>query len=204
MDNKITSTKIKNTLNRIKTGKHPDATVKKRRLSRMILLIDGLVIVLILLFMYNRQPDKVYHSQALTYDECEYRFSVSGLPGQNKLFFSLSILSKKKQRTVIYFNKTLATMAVMYNNDVIYNNIFGKDITSLALQPDESKTFVLQANQELLQAYAATHPAALINDPQKIFSFKKTNLPITVELTLQTGKKLTTALHFNYEVQQDD
>ena len=67
------------TLKRIRSGEKSHNTKKKRKASRIFLIIDGILIIILLTFIFNKKPEQIYKSTTLNYKDLNIRFSIKVL-----------------------------------------------------------------------------------------------------------------------------
>lgn len=195
------SQKIEEILNRIKTGEKSPRSMKKRRLSRIFLLVDGIIIVLILIFFYQKEsPTHLYHSTNINYDNCNYRISSMQNEEQGLIRFSFTITSKSETKKLIKYLNKIAQIKLLNNNKVLQTGIIGKNVKKIELEPGETKTFVLEIETNKIQDYAKENPNLLVSATDSFLSFKQTDLPINANIEIFTDKNLSTTLKLYYKV----
>lgn len=192
---------IQEAMERIQAGKHPTSTVKKRRASRVILLVDIVLVILIMIFVYNRAPEKFYSSTSINYGGILYRFSVTREDKGNEYLFSLTIKNNlKKAKRVAYIN-AIAELTIYHGKAVIYKTETGDNITHLKLLPGELKIFISRIDSSIIDAFMSEHPDYVVSSKRTLFSRSKDYIPLTALATINMKERISTTLKFNHEAQ---
>ena len=189
------------TLDKINKGEKSEGTVKKRRLSRIVLVIDIIIIVLIVVFVTRKNDDTKYYSSSLSFNHLEYRFSIVRERESRNYLFSLSIKSNATTAREYVYEKSIAQLTIRHNEDVVFNTMIGDNVTNMRLLPGELKTFVLGINADNFNIYAKEHTEHLISEKKSLWESEKTYLPLLIIIKLNTREAVSTSLDFNHEVE---
>lgn len=198
MDEKRTA--IQERLERFRQGKLPEATVKKRRFSGAILAINVLLILLIL-FNVKKQHQEYYFSSSIGYDQALYRFSVTRSGKSSEYFVSLTVQSNAPTPRSFAFDSSIARARFQHDGTILYQTLLGDGSTRLMLKPGEVKNYTRTVDEVNIKNYIEKHPEA-IKPPRKSYLFaEKQFIPMEAEIQINTEKKLSLALNFNYEIE---
>ncbi|MDY6968400.1 MAG: hypothetical protein SVR08_07085 [Spirochaetota bacterium] len=189
------------TLDKINKGEKSESTVKKRRLSRIVLFIDIIIIVLIVVFVTRKDDDIKYYSSSLSLNHLEYRFSIVREKESRNYLFSLSIKSNSTTESKFIYEKSIAQLTIHYNEDIIYSSTIGNNVTSIDLLPGELKRFVIDITADNFNNYAKEHTEHLIHEKRSLWESEKKYLPLSIIIKLNTREAVSTTLSFNHEVE---
>jgi hypothetical protein len=192
---------LQEALERIHTGKHPASTVKKRKASRIILLVDIVLVILIMIFVYNRAPEKFYSSTSINYGGMQYRFSVTREGKENEYLFSLTIKNNLHVAKKVAYKNAIAELIIYYGKEEIYKTRTGDNITHLELLPSELKIFISRIDNSILDGFMSEHPDYIVSTKRSLFSRSKDYIPLTALATINLKEKISTTLKFNHEAQ---
>jgi hypothetical protein len=192
---------LQEALERIHTGKHPVSTVKKRKASRIILLVDIVLVILIMIFVYNRVPEKFYSSTSINYGGMQYRFSVTREGKENEYLFSLTIKNNLHVAKKVAYKNAIAELIIYYGKEEIYKAKTGDNITHLELLPGELKIFISRIDSSILDGFMSEHPDYIVSTKRSLFSRSKDYIPFTALATINLKEKISTTLKFNHEAQ---
>jgi hypothetical protein len=190
---------IQEALERIQAGKHQNSTVKKRRLSRIILVIDALVIVLILLFIYNRAPEKFYTSTSINHGGLQYRFSMTKEGAAKQYLFSLSIKNTLPQRKRVSYDEAISDLLILHGRDEVYRTAIGDAITRLSILPGEVKNFISVIDNAAIERFVSAHPEYIISE-KGFLARRNEYVPLVALIRINIRESISTTLNFNHEV----
>jgi hypothetical protein len=192
---------IQEALDRIHAGKHPESTVKKRKASRIILLVDIVLVILIMIFVYNRAPEKFYSSTSINYGGIQYRFSVTREGRDNDYLFSLTIKNNLHMKKKVAYQNAIAELIIYHGKEEIYKTKTGDNITHLELLPGELKIFISRIDSSIIEGFMSEHPDYIVSAKRSLFSRSKDYIPLTALATINLKEKISTILKFNHEAQ---
>jgi hypothetical protein len=189
-------------LERIREDKQPETSQKKRKLSKILIIVDGILIALILLFMYNKDDNRLYQSTSLDFDNVRYRFSVGLDEDTNNHLFTLSMKSlAKKEKSINYYN-SIAKLYIYHNLVLITENEIAPEVKKVKFLPGEVKTFVIPLEETKIIAYIKKNPDSVPKGIRSLIQFEGAQLPLEAKIIINVKNKVSTHLHFNYEVKQ--
>lgn len=193
-------TAIQERLERFRQGKPSESTVKKRRFSGAIFAVNVLLLLL-LLFNVKKPHQEYYISSSISYDQALYRFSISRSGKSREYFVSLTLQSNAPAPRSFVFDSSVARVLLQHDGTMLYQTLLGSDSVRLALKPGEVKNFTRAVEDEHIRLYIREHPEA-IKPPRKSYLFaEKQFIPMLAEIHINTEKKLSLALNFNYEIE---
>ncbi len=190
---------IQEALERIQAGRHQNSTVKKRRLSRIILVIDALVIVLILLFIYNRAPEKLYTSTSINHGGLQYRFSMTKEGAAQQYLFSLSIKNTLPRQKRVSYNGGISDLLLLHGRDEVYRTAIGDAITGLSVLPGEVKNFISVIDTAVIERFVSAHPEYILSE-KSFLARRNEYVPLVALIRINIGEPISTTLNFNHEV----
>lgn len=192
---------IKETFERIKLGKKSKDSEKKKRLSRIILFLDIVIIVFILAFFNRKTPRSLYHTTSLKYSGFQYRFSLLRENKSKDYLISTTIISNSKNEKDQYYSQSIAHLTIQHGESIVYKTSIGDNITNIKLYPGESKTFVKEIDEFHFRDYSNKHPESIISTDSSIFMKENMYIPLQANITLNTKEVISTSLNFNYRLE---
>jgi len=191
-------TPIQERLERYRSGLPSESTQKRRRVSRMLLFVNLIILVgIILIFKMPEQP--TYFSTGISYGGIHYRVSLSR--NQHKSYMiSLSLTGEAETAATHRYRGGVAAVSFTHGATVVMKTVLGANVASVSLPPGENRNFTLTINEEPLKTFALNHPELLV-PPRKAFLFSKTqHIPLEVKTTFNTETPVTITMNINYEV----
>jgi len=186
-------------LKRVQSGEHPKSSIKKRRLSRIILIVDGLLVIGLLIFFYNKNPEQTYLSSSVNFKNVEFKFSINS--GEKRsYFFTLEIKSDSNREKQLLFNDSVAELIIKHNNKPIIKRPIGENITRLILQPNGNRRFIELIKGTDIKEYADLHPELIKSRQKTLFQVEKPHIPMKAEILINLKEKISTSIDFNCRV----
>ncbi len=192
------SEKIRERIERHRLGLPSEETVKKRRFSRSLVIIN-LLLLIVMIFVFRRPVDRSYHTVGVEFDRTLYRLSLLRDGRSDGYRASLSVESVGGEAKTIFFSPPLAVLSIMYDSEEIERVEFGRSTSRLALHPGETRNFSNRIPAEGMEKFGREHPDLLIPPRRTIFS-RDQYIPLKARLTVNTAGRITTTLDFKYEV----
>jgi hypothetical protein len=193
---------LEEALKRIRSGEQPEGSRRRKKTSRILLVLDAVLIIIILMFLYNREPRSIYRTTSFNYGEIQVRFSVSGERNSGDYLFSLTLTSGGAGANLLKFNRAVGTLILRSGDSVIVSNALGKEFTSLELAAGESRTIARIIERSALSDFVEKHPEAVIQTKRSLIQFEKKRLPVKADLILNTAEPVTVSLEFDHGVKQ--
>ncbi|MCP4135407.1 MAG: hypothetical protein GY754_30840, partial [bacterium] len=131
MDEKETFTQ--KTLKSLRTHDGSERRTRKRKLSRIILFVDAIVVVLILIFFQTRTPEEHNRSATINYKDMQIRFSITNQKESGIYLYSITLKSTSKKQTVYTFDKSIAQLRIFHKNNTVITKTIGNDLVRLNL-----------------------------------------------------------------------
>lgn len=139
------------TLEKIQSQGHgKNSNSKGKKTGRLIMVIDGIIIVLILLFFFGRDEERIYESATVNYAGIEYRLSLSGEKGDPELIFNLSIINRNKTSRRLVFKNKKWQISITSDGKLIHRVSSGGSQSRLILEPEEIHTETATVNRTKL------------------------------------------------------
>jgi len=188
------------TLKRIKSGERTPSSARSRRLSKIVLIIDAVFVILILMFFFGKEKKDIYQTSTVSYNKLQVRFSIDIDRNTDDYLFSLSIKSNEDEKKSYNFSNSLATLDILYKNEIIKRNIIGKNIKRAELLPGEIKTFVSKVNRDTINEIALERGLRPTSRVKSLLQPGKNSIPLTALLSLNVNGKISSSIDFNHEV----
>ncbi|HSV96526.1 MAG TPA: hypothetical protein VLM75_06260 [Spirochaetota bacterium] len=198
MDNR--SERIRRRIDRYKQGLPSEETAKKRKFSRALVLIN-IILLVVMIFFFKRPVDRTYHTTSIEFDGALYRLSMVRDTRGGGYNASLSVESASGEHRTIVFGRPLAELSILHDDGVVDRFDLGESTTRLALHPGETRNFVKRISDAKLLEFSKANPETLVPPRRTIFS-REQFIPLKARLTINTGRKISTTLNFNYEVER--
>lgn len=196
------SQRFEEIVRRARTGEKSPSTIKKRRLSRLFLIVDGIIISLILIYLYQSTPkEEQIYKKSITYDQYTFTLYAHPEPEKNKITYSLSILSNSDKNQTLFLKKRIADLNINSGQDLITQKIISKNLSMLLLAPNEKKSFIVTIEDDHIVKYAHQNKHKLVPKENNILLNKKNSIPLNAELIIYTEKKLILNLETKYKVE---
>ena len=182
----------------IRKGEHTGATNKRRRTSRIFLIVDIILIVLILLYISRPDPENMYKSTSLKVGNASYRFSLLKDQEEGDLVATISVNAVDK--TVLKKLAPLGTIEIIYDDTRWYSGDIGESISALTLEKGQSRSFTRDLPVPYLQSYAKKNPTVVISEKERLFSPSREFVPLKAVFTINAAEKVSATIDFNLEV----
>lgn len=183
-------------------GKPTEGTVKRRKNTRRILLINiGLLVAIF--FTYRNIPSGVYSSGSIDSNQVRYRLSISEKKDSEQpaaYFASFTIQSFSDTPRKISFPEKGAVLLFLHGDTVVYSEQLADTDTAIPLAPGEIKNFVMEIHDTPLRNYARAHPDAVVPLRKGFMRGTKRRLPLTAKIVIHGDTPETLSLKFKYEV----
>ena len=175
---------------------------KRKRFSRLILIFDALIILLVLFILTNRGKHTSIQTSNIILKGTEINYTIAEIPETNNYIFGLTIKGVEKRKAKIYLTEGLALLKIMDEDYVILAEEIGPGIKFIELEQDESRIFTREIRGSILNDYLKNikkfKPGrrSIIDLTSKTFTFRSlltVNYPDPVEIPLD----------FKYEVSND-
>ncbi len=190
----------KKTLDKIKTPHGSERLAKKRRISKVILIID-IILVVIIFMVFNRDSnDTEYYSTSVTYNNIVYRFSASKEMDTDNYLFSLSLRSNSNVDITERFKRSIAEIKLYGNDKFLFKTVLGENVQSIRLQPGELKTFITEIGNSKFTSFAEANPDTISPQKDTLLMFEDKHILLNAIITINTKEKIITDLKFKYEV----
>lgn len=190
------------TLKRFRSQENLRQSSKKKKFSAGLVVINLVIIVLLFIFYTYNKPGQDYLTASFNYRDAAFRFSMSHLQNTGGYAFSLSTRSAGKGALQLRFTGGMADLVVLCGPDVIVSVPMGRDISTLALKPDESNIQKESIDSNEFMLYAQSHPDRMIEGQKSLFLSRRPYLPLTAEIRIHTDQPVSTSIPFKYEVEQ--
>ncbi len=180
---------------RIKKGERSPESRKKRRLSRILLLADGVLIVLILLFFYGDKKGPIYETASVKFRDLDIRYSVSTEEESGDYLFAMTVKNSTNKPIKYFFKKSLAVLSVRHESKQIFSTIIAEGVKEINLSPGKNKTFVEMVPKKNLEITGNRKPAR-----KSLFDFTDTRIPLEAVFVFSPGEEITTSITFKHGV----
>lgn len=181
-------------------GEKPES--KRKRFSRLILIFDALIILLVLFILTNRGEDTSIQTANITLKGTEINYTIAKIPETNDFIFGLTIKGVEKRGEKIYLTEGLARLKIMDEDKIILSEEIGPGIKSINLEQDETKIFTREINGNILNDYLVNvkklkpKKRSIIDLTSKTFTFRSS-------VIIHYPEPVVIPLDFKYEVRND-
>ncbi len=190
--------KIQERYDLIKKGEHTGSSNKRRRTSRIFLIVDIILIVLILLYISRPDTETMYNSTSLQVGNAAYRFSLLQDREEGNLVATISVNAVDK--TVLTQGPPLGTVDITCDDTRWYSGEIGENISTLTLEKGQSRSFTRDLPVPYLQSYAKKNPTVVISEKERLFSPSREFVPLKAVFTINAAEKVSASIDFNLEV----
>ncbi len=175
---------------------------KRKRYSRLILIFDALIILLVLFILTNRGKDTSIQTANITLKGTEINYTIAEIPETNNYIFALTIKGVEKEKKKIYLNGGLALVKIIDGEHILLTEEIGPGVKFIELEQDETRIFTREINGYILNDYLKDikklkiKKRSIIDFSSGTYTFKSlliVNYPDPVEIPLD----------FKYEVKND-
>jgi hypothetical protein len=188
-------------LRKIRSKESVDDSRRKRRLSKIFLAIDAIIILLVLLYFYDGSgPEEAYYSTKLDHKKMEFRFSVATVKKSKSYLFTLSIKSNREKKSDIAFDGSIARVEIFQKEDKLLEKRLGNGVNMLSMHPTEIKTFAENIGFTLLDKYIQENSDLLQVRKKSLIQFRKQEIDFRARITLNTSEKITSTVEFKHGV----
>lgn len=175
---------------------------KKKRISRIITIVDGGIVVLLLVFLSirNQNDNSAYATASAASQGLISRFSVNLDKETGDFIFSLTLRSDKGERSLKLLGSA-ASLTLRHKGNVFYRQELGIGVSEIVLLPGETKTFPAQIPAEIIDAYLSD----ILPDKKKksLFEFKDDSEIVTAEASVNLINPISVSLEFKRKAPYD-
>jgi hypothetical protein len=188
-------------LRKIRSKESVDDSRRKRRLSKIFLAIDAVIILLVLLYFYDGSgPEEAYYSTKLDYKKMEFRFSIATVKKSNSYLFTLSLKSHREKESEITFDRSIARVEIFQKEHKLLEKILGKGVKSLKMHPTEIKTFAENIDFTVIDNYIRENSDLLQVRKKSLIRFRDQEINFRARIILNTSEKITSTVDFKHGV----
>lgn len=188
-------------LERIRSGKSQGDSAKKRRISRILLLVDGILVIFLILYFSNRDSSEDIQTAALTFGKIQSRLTLAKDWERGNLISTLTLSNQGKEQTITFINN-IATLQVRKNDTILLGRTLGNNVKRLPLASGESRTFSSSIPISELRRAAGHSPDDRVKQRKTLFQFQKDYIPLTLTCTLHTEEELSLDIPLRLEVEE--
>jgi len=199
MGNMEKKSKLQERYELIRKGEHTEQSNKRRRSSRIFLIVDIVLIIIILLYITRPDSETLYKSTSLKVGNASYRFSLLREDAGSDLVATISVNAEEK--TSIRHGPPLGTIQIFHQDTPWYEGDIGENVNSLVLKKGQNRSFTHQVSGRYLHSYALKYPSAVITERERLFSPKKSYVPLRAVFSLNTAEKVSSSINFTLEVE---
>jgi len=199
MGNMEKKSKLQERYELIRKGEHTEQSNKRRRSSRIFLIVDIVLIIIILLYITRTDSETLYKSTSLNVGNAAYRFSLLREDVKSDLIATISV--NALQKTTIRQGPPLGIIQIFHQDTLWYEGDIGEEVRTLVLEKGQNRAFTHQVSGRYLQSYALKYPSAVITKSERLFSPKKSFVPLKAVFSLNTDEKISSSIDFTLEVE---
>jgi hypothetical protein len=188
-------------LERIRSGASQGDSAKKRRISRILLLVDVILVIFLILYFTNRGKEEDIQTGTLSFGNIQARLTLAK-NRDRELFMTTLTLSNRGREQTLAFTGNMAILRVRKNDEVLLERTLGPGLKSLTLAADEARTFSLSIPFSKLRQAAGYPGEERVRQRKTLFQFQEDYIPLTLTCALQTGEKISLELPLRLEVNE--
>lgn len=193
------SKKIEDRIERYKRGEVSESSMKKRKFSRALVLINvGMLIIILMVF--RPSSEKRDFNAGITYDNLSYTFNIKRSAKEKAPVFSASVTSRSMNDRDYFFKSSLGSVTLKYKDSIVYEGTFGDKIETLRLKPEEVKKIILRIDDTGIQDLIEENPDAVIPKRKSYLFNQQQYVPLEAQIKINTIKPITLRLDFNYAI----
>ncbi|MEJ5362392.1 MAG: hypothetical protein WHV26_10055 [Spirochaetota bacterium] len=171
--------KAKEYIEYLKKGEmHPDTNQRKKKFSRIFLLINIVVFIILLTLIIQKKEPTDYIYQTVAVNGVQVRFSIIHTINQ-PILASVTFTSNISSQLPV--KKPPITVTIAHNNNEILSQSFDYSSTMLAITPQNPVTMTAAIPIEPVKEYAKKHD--LLKPKRYVYH---SVIPLTVKFTLHT------------------
>ena len=195
-------TKSEAILRELREHKGEKPASKRKRFSRLIVVFDALIILIILFIIANRRDSSDFYTSKVSIKSAEIIYTITEIPETKNMLFSLTLKGLDKKKNQIILNESLAKLTVYDGTKVVHETEIGSGMKKIVLEDDETRIFTEETASEILDNYFKNIKKI---KPRKrsIIDFTSRTFELKSEVTLNFSDPLTIPLNFKYEVSND-
>lgn len=195
-------TKSEAILRDLRDHQHEKPVSKRRKYSRLIVIFDALIILIVLLIISNRGKNSAFYTSKVAVKSTEINYTITEIPETNNLLFSLTLKGTDKTDNKIPLKGCLAKLLVYDGENKIHAAEIGSGMKEIVLANDETRIFTSEINSQILDDYFKNIKKI---KPQKrsIIDFTSRSFMLRSEVTLNFIDPLKIPMDFKYEVSND-
>ncbi|HRV16337.1 MAG TPA: hypothetical protein P5130_13765 [Spirochaetota bacterium] len=184
---------IKEKFEHIKKGEPiPETNPRKKRFSRIFLLMNLIVFLILLLLIFQKKEHSDYIYQTVLINNIQVRFSI--IHSINKPILATITLTSP-DRSVLPIKKPFATITILHQNTEITSLPVHIDATVLHITPDKPITHTVSIPLDAIIAFGKKHDLL----QYKRYAYHSV-IPLTVMFTLHTIMDYSTSLQCKCKV----
>ncbi len=172
---------------------------RKRRISRIIMAFDAVVILIILIILGTRNPAPQYSSTMVNISGTEIRFSLGESKESDDYLFTITFREASGNSFKKVLKGKLGQLALLDNEKKILHMEIGSGMKDLLLAPNEVRTFSMNMSKSKLNSYLRTmkivkkKKKSIIDLSNQYYNFK-------ARVTIEFPDPLTIPLEVKHEV----
>lgn len=171
--------KVKERIEYIKKGQMPsDTNQRKKKFSRIFLLINIVVFVILLTLIIQKKEPTDYIYQTVAVNGIQVRFSIIHTINQ-PILASVTLSSNTSKQLAV--KNPPVTVTIAHNNTDILTQSFAYSSTMIAITPQKPVTLTTSIAIEPIKEYAKKHD--LLKPKRYVYH---SVIPLTVKFTLHT------------------
>lgn len=191
--------KIEDRIERFKRGEVSESSMKKRKLSRALVLINVGILIIILIF-FRQSAEKKNFNAGITYDNLSYTFNIKRSAKEKGPVFSAHVSSRAPEGRDFIFKSSLGSVTLKYKDSIVYEGNFGDKIEALRLKPEEVKKIILHIDETGINDLIEENPDAVIPKRKSYLFNQQQYVPLEALIKINTIKPIILRIDFNYEI----
>ena len=122
---------------------------KRKRFSRLIVVFDALIILIVLFIIANRRDSSDFYTSKISVKSTEIIYTITEIPETKNILFSLTLKGTDKNVNKISLKENLAELTVYDGVRIIHKTEIGSGIKNIVLAHDETRIFTYEIDSDI-------------------------------------------------------
>ncbi len=175
---------------------------KRKKYSRIIIVFDALIILIVFLIITNRGNDSAFYTSKITIKSIEINYTITEIPETKNMLFSLTLKGTDKNENKVFLKGSLAKLIIYDGLKKIYESEIGSGMKEIILANDEIRIFTNEISSDVLNDYFK-NIKKVKKKKRSLIDFSSRSFQLQSEITLNFSDPLKIPMDFKYEVSND-
>lgn len=175
---------------------------KRKKYSRIIIVFDALIILIVFLIITNRGNDSEFYTSKITVKSIEINYTITEIPETKNMLFSLTLKGTDKNENKVFLKGSLAKLVIYDGLKEIHESEIGSGMKEIILANDEIRIFTNEISSDILNDYFK-NIKKVKKKKRSLIDFSSRSFQLQSEITLNFSDPLKIPMDFKYEVSND-